>query len=72
MVIKSLDAVLGDFNLPETQVAGAKLKPITVWIPEEKKLTYDELQQKSSRQFGKKVIKELIIMAIDKADKKVS
>lgn len=70
MPMKSLDDVLGDFTIPEKQAACA-LKPITVWVPENKKVLYDELQQKSSRQFGKKV-RELIIMAIDKTDKKAS
>lgn len=68
MVIKSLDDVLDDFN-PSEHENTCNYKPITLWLPENYKLRYDQLQQKSSRRFCKK-LREIILIAIDKTDLK--
>ncbi len=69
MVVKSLDDILGDFDNIKTEKCGER-RPITVWVSEETKAQYDQIQVDSSKQFSKK-IRELVIMAINKTSQKV-
>jgi diadenosine tetraphosphate (Ap4A) HIT family hydrolase len=63
---KSLDSILDDLGTdlfstderPET-------KPVTMWIPNEYKSKYDELQEQSKKKFGKK-LQELVMASIDR------
>lgn len=68
----SLDAIISDFTPTMDRVTADKAKTtITLWVTEEYKTKYDFLQQKSGRQFCKK-LRELMLAAIDKAAVKVS
>jgi hypothetical protein len=65
---KSLTEILSSFNELEKKDF-TKTKPFTLWLPEEYKVRYDVLQAKSSRQFTK-VIRDLVMYAIDETDHK--
>jgi hypothetical protein len=60
-----------NFSINANETQAENLKPITLWIPENYKLKYDELQQKSNRRFCKK-LRELMLAAIDKTESKAS
>jgi hypothetical protein len=62
-----LDGVFDDFDPNSESTKG--YKPITVWLPPTHKEAFDELQKKSSREFGRR-IRKLIIGAINKVTSK--
>lgn len=63
---KSLDSIFKDFQLDEdSDLVSKNMKCIAIWLPESYKKSFDELQDKTNRKFGRK-IKELIIRSIQK------
>lgn len=61
---ESLDAVLKNFKYDNKENEKG-YKAITVWVPEEYKIKYGEIQRKSSRTFCK-TLRDLILISIDK------
>lgn len=66
--LEELLEVLNNFTTNGKDVKHS-FKPITLWLPEDYKIRYDDLQKKSSRRFCKK-LRELVLIAIDKTDSK--
>ncbi len=66
----SLDAVLDGFELNalEKPKLANKRTAITIWLEPEMGQRYNEIQVKSAKQFHK-VLREIIIRAIEKVDK---
>lgn len=68
----SLDSILA--NLISTNVAPVHReneKPLTTWVPKDYKDKYARVQDATGRKFSK-TLKEIIITAIEKADREVS
>lgn len=52
---------------PKTMKEG---RPVTIWMPKEVKIKFDNLQKKSNRRFGKKA-REVLIALIDLAEERL-
>lgn len=65
---KSLDGVFMEFNSLELETPSPQ-KAVTIWLPEEYKIKYDQIQKNSGRKFCKKV-REMFMLAIDKTIEK--
>lgn len=62
---------LGDFSVTEGPSQPMSRGAVTIWLPVEAKSRFDRLQDKSGRQFGKK-IREIVLAAIEQAEKLAS
>lgn len=61
-----IDTVFEDFVIDENQESkGLRRGGVNIWLPEQYKDRFKDLQVRSNRRFGKK-IQELVIKAIDK------
>lgn len=63
----SLDSILESFTIDPTYVDLPKVKPITIWIPEEQKEKYDHIQALTKRKFAR-LLREVIVTSIDRVD----
>lgn len=70
---KSLDAIMDGFdpNGPERAESMRDRRPVTIWISASAKARYDRLQQSSGRTFSK-MAREILLMAIEKAEARAS
>ncbi len=68
--MKSLEEFFSDLSTPEKKPK-TRHKCITFWLPEEYADRYGRIQTNSAKQFSKK-LRELVMLAIDKAEIKVS
>jgi hypothetical protein len=72
MLDKSFDDILENFSAGEhDETFHERHKPLTVWIPNTQKSKYDNLQKKSGFEFSKR-LREIIILAIEKAEQRAS
>lgn len=62
--------LLGDFLAASGGANKSKDRPVTLWLPPEVKASYDKLQEKSDRRFGKKA-REIFIELITVAEQKI-
>lgn len=62
----SIDTIVENFDFAEftNEHSTGRGGPITVWLPNEHKAKYDELQTSSGRKFGK-LLKEVLKRTID-------
>lgn len=64
-----IDSLLGDLSLERDCLPDPDDKDqINFWVPVAKKASYDRLQRATGQKFGKR-LKEIIIQAIERADK---
>ena len=64
-VNETIESVFGDVDSMFSNCDGpVKTKAITIWLPEDKALKFEQIQAKSKRRFGKK-LKEVVIRSID-------
>lgn len=60
-----VDSVFDGFVVDAADDSATKRGCVNIWIPEEYREKFQELQNRSKRRFGKKV-QEMVIKAIDK------
>lgn len=73
MTSKSLDQIIQNFD-PTQSGSTSELKDggaVTIWLPPEYKIAYDNLQRQSNRRFCKKA-REILMAAIDVAQARAS
>lgn len=64
--IDSLDDIFEGFEIIEHEPLTSKNRGgVTIWLPEEYKAKFQELQQRTGRRFGKKV-QQLLMKSIDR------
>lgn len=64
-----IDDILSNFELNQAENSKKEVKmPVTFWIPEKHKLTYDLIQCQTKKRFGK-VLADIVIKSIEKIEK---